>query len=131
MSCDTEDCLSCVASLLQLIISTLTDEEGRVRIVSEVNDNAPPRIFFLGGKGFDTDTFYECVEGAIGVIDKCGCDSGCFDCIKSKYESISEKSHVVIVLEYLRRIKIVDIADLISQDIGEAFCIISSQDLSL
>jgi hypothetical protein len=114
--CDIDDCLSCVAGLLTLIFSTLKSEENRVRVVSEVNDNAPPRLFFLGS-AFTTELLKESVLIALKMISDCECDKGCFECILSRYESVSVKLHVLQVLNVLHS--------------AQELSIQSSQDLTL
>lgn len=101
LSCDIDDCLSCVASLLALILTTLTAEENRIKVLSEVNPNAPPRLFFIGS-AFTVELLAECIHTALNMIQKCVCDDdGCFECIKSRYESVSLKPHVIEVLSAL------------------------------
>ena len=102
---DLSDCVACICSMFSLILSTILvfSEESQTRISFHVCEHLPPRIFFFsshaqfGKKAMEL--FPELVEMAKESVKACQCDKGCFSCIHSTYDSITEKAHVLCLLD--------------------------------
>lgn len=102
-----KELVECLASLFQLLITSLEvfSEEQRLRVVAEVNEHAPPRIFFLGKLSLCdllADTIQEVIDLALEVASTCNCSSGCFECVHATHDCKTEKRHVVAVLKHFQ-----------------------------